>query len=90
MADMYVLLAVPDQHSFHGVDTQIGGIPAMTGTDPYNEEMIMQGVSRNQHYQPQPHPLARPTSPSTETSATSSSTAEPDTDSQMKFNGTLP
>jgi hypothetical protein len=62
------------------------GIPVMTGTDPYNEEMIMQVVSRNQQYQPQP----RPVSPSTETSATSSSTADPDTDSQVKFNGTLP
>jgi hypothetical protein len=64
----------------------IGGIPVMPGTDPYNEEMIMQVVSRNQQYQPQ----ARPVSPSTETSATSSSTADPDTDSQVKFNGTLP
>lgn len=72
------------------MDIGTGGIPAMTGTDPYNEEMIMQGVSRNQQYQPQAHPQARPVSPSTETSATSSSTADPDTDSQMKFNGTLP
>ena len=87
---MYILFVVPDQHSFHGVDMGTGGIPAMTGTDPYNEEMIMQGVPRNQQYRPQSHPQARPTSPSTETSATSSSTAEPDTDSQMKFNGTLP
>lgn len=87
---MYVLFVVPDQHSFHGMDMGTGGIPAMTGTDPYSEEMIMQGVSRNQQYQPQAHPQARPVSPSTETSATSSSTADPDTDSQMKFNGTLP
>ena len=87
---MYVLFVVPDQHSFHGVDMGTGGIPAVTGTDPYNEEMIMQVVSRNQQYQPQSHPQARPESPSTDTSATSSSTADPDTDSQVKFNGTLP
>jgi len=87
---MCVLFIVPDQHSFHGVDMGTGGIPAMTGTDPYNEEMIMQVVARNQQYQPQSHPQARPVSPSTETSATSSSSADPDTDSQVKFNGTLP
>jgi hypothetical protein len=87
---VYVLFVVPDQHSFHGVDMGNGGIPAITGTDPYTEEMIMQVVSRNQQYRPQSHPPARPESPSTETSATSSSTADPDTDSQVKFNGALP
>jgi hypothetical protein len=77
---------VPDQHPFHGVDGGNGVIPAMAGTDHYIEGMIVQRVARNQ----QSHPQARPMSPSTDTSATSSSTAEPDTDSQMKFNGTLP
>jgi hypothetical protein len=83
---MYELVIVPDQHPFHGVDGGTGVIPAMAGTDPYIEGMIVQRVARNQQYQTQ----ARPMSPSTDTSGTSSSTAEPDTDYQIKFNGTLP
>jgi hypothetical protein len=67
-------------------DMVTGGIPAVIGTDSYAEQTAMQGAARNQQYRPQ----ARPVSSSTETSATSSTTAEPDTDSQMKYNGTLP
>jgi hypothetical protein len=90
MTDVGGLFVVPDQHSIHGVDTGTGGVPAVTGTDPYIEETVMQGVTRNQQYRPRSHPQARPMSPSTDTSATSSSTAEPDTDSQTKYNGTVP
>ncbi|XP_021914347.1 pollen-specific leucine-rich repeat extensin-like protein 3 isoform X2 [Zootermopsis nevadensis] len=73
-------------HAYMGTD----GTPATTRTDPYAEEVAMEGMARNQQYQPRSRPRARPTSSSTETSATSYSTAEPDTDSQMKFNTTLP
>lgn len=90
VTDIYQLVVVPDLHSFHGVDRGTGVIPALVGTDPYTEEMIVQRVARSQQFQSQSHSQARPMSPSTDTSATSSSTAEPDTDSQMKFNGTLP
>lgn len=83
MCDLYV---VPDQHA----DVGIGSMPAVTGTDPYAEETVMQGVARNQQYRPQSRPQVRPMSSSTETSATSSSTAEADADSQVKYNATFP
>jgi hypothetical protein len=92
LTEMYQLIIVPDQHPFHGMDGGTGVIPAMASTDPYIqvEGMIVQRVARNQQYLSQSPSQVRPMSASTDTSATSSSTAEPDTDSHTKFNGTLP
>ena len=54
------------------------------GPDCYIKDAAVQNTARNQQYSAQPH---RPMSPSTESSGGSPSSAEPDTESHLKYCG---